>query len=191
MGSPWRRQLISLLALAALLTPLELLLTQAPAGANFTPSECDSVPKYWCFTVYYTPNPGYVNVGFVSVTGGTGYGGAKSWQRYITSVWQNPPGTGTWYDLLDYAPQPNVPPGYLYTDPPTWYTDQTVNLTFANAFPNMNVSDNAVVQVRTRYESNVDPRPAGQLAYPPWCGHGVDFHLSEGGYYVVWATTGC
>src|SRR5919201_6928997 len=73
-----------------------------PANAQYTQEPCDGDVKYWCFMVDWTPQgSGSEIVNWRGHEGGTGFGQAEYWQRWITQDWSY---TGTWTFLGGWAP---------------------------------------------------------------------------------------
>lgn len=74
------------------------------ASATTTPQVCDPAPsKYWCFSMQYTANSGYVSAEYLNFSGGLG-GSADYFYVWRDEYWRQDPSTLTWYYLTGYAP---------------------------------------------------------------------------------------
>ena len=175
-----RRVVVGFVLCVALLAPSLALHRSAPAYADQTATPCDIDYKYWCFYVSFRDLGNYVAVDSANMKGATGNGGATSWQRFITSLWRQDPSTGTWFNLINPAPDPNVAPPCCLGQPAVWYTDTSfASNHWVSVYNGYYVSDDATAQMRGRYQSNA---PTGAVA---WCSNGYDFNLTWN-FYQIW-----
>lgn len=138
--------------------------------------------KYWCVYVSFTNFGSYVSVDSANMKGATGNGGATSWRRYISSIWRQDPSTGTWYNLVNPAPDPNVAPPCCLYQPPVWYTDGSfASNHWVSVYSGYYVSNDATVQMRGQYQSNIQYPNTGPVT---WCSDGYDFNLTYNTYSV-------
>lgn len=131
------------------------------ASANVTGQVCDADSKYYCFSIDYTPNSGFVAVNTLNYTGGRG-GASLGFQRYITALWRQDPSTGTWYNLRNNG-------GWCVDQSLVWCTDASMtahNYSYGGYY----VSDWADVQARDRHQNDI-----GGF----FCSDVLDFHLSS------------
>ncbi len=154
------RDLARSLVLAVVLLPSYMLVAAQPALANYTGGACDSIPKYYCISVWYVDNGSYVTIQERWNQGGVD-GGAQEWQRYITSDWRRDPLTGAWTILSSLSAG-------------AWRTNVPLD-TYDNVVSYHDVENEAWVQMRTRFHEFV---PGTGWYF--WCGDGIDWHLTGG-----------
>jgi hypothetical protein len=137
--------------------------SQLAIASTTTYTACDSVPKYWCYSVNYDTYTGGATINARYFQGGLG-GSANWWKRWVTQDWRD--NLGSWTFMGSWA---SSGPHYVWESDTIFYA--------------RSIDNEAVARMQNQFQDSSD----GHL----WCDGYVDWHLSDGGYYYMQGSFGC
>lgn len=156
--------LVALLVVIASAVPLS-----KPAAAGWTPNACDSVAKYYCYSVYYVPISGGVQIQTRWMAGARD-GGYNYWTRKVVQDWRFD------YSFFYFLGEWRGGASIHYN---TGYPMETEVTTSWRS-----VMDEAIVRTQYVGESNAPGNPVQCEPY-------IDWHMYNSGHYWQLGTYGC